>query len=87
MGRIGAHMSIAGGVPCAVRRAVLHGCEALQIFSKSANQWRARPLPAQEIAAFRAALAQQPGERARDARQGAGLGAAGAGARVQDDAH
>ncbi len=56
MGRIGAHMSIAGGVPCAVRRAVLHGCEALQIFSKSANQWRARPLPGQEIAEFRAAL-------------------------------
>ncbi len=56
MGRIGAHMSIAGGVPCAVRRAVLHGCEALQIFSKSANQWRARPLPAEEIREFRALL-------------------------------
>jgi deoxyribonuclease-4 len=57
MGRIGAHMSIAGGLPCAVRRAVLHGCEALQIFSKSANQWRARPLPADEVAEFRTALA------------------------------
>ncbi len=57
MGRIGAHMSIAGGVPCAVRRAVLHGCEALQIFSKSANQWRARPLPAQEVGEFRTTLA------------------------------
>ncbi len=58
MGRIGAHMSIAGGLPRAVERAVLHGCEALQIFSKSANQWRARPLPAAEIAEFRAALAR-----------------------------
>jgi deoxyribonuclease-4 len=57
MGRIGAHMSIAGGVPCAVRRAVLHGCEALQIFSKSASQWRARPLPVDEVAEFRRALA------------------------------
>ena len=28
-------------------------CEALQIFSKNANQWRARPLPAAEISAFR----------------------------------
>jgi len=57
MGRIGAHMSIAGGLPCAVRRAVLHGCEAFQIFSKSANQWRARPLPPDEVAEFRAAIA------------------------------
>jgi deoxyribonuclease-4 len=57
MGRIGAHMSIAGGVPLAVRRGVLHGCEALQIFSKSANQWRARPLGDAEILEFRVALA------------------------------
>ena len=51
-------MSIAGGLPCAVERAVLHGCEALQIFTKSASQWRARPLPGDEVAGFRAALAQ-----------------------------
>ncbi len=50
-------MSIAGGLPRAVERAKLHGCEAVQIFSKSANQWRARPLPDSEIADFRAALA------------------------------
>jgi deoxyribonuclease IV len=46
-------MSIAGGLPLAVDRAVLHGCEALQIFSKSSNQWRARSLPREEIARFR----------------------------------
>jgi len=34
----------------------MHGCEALQIFSKSANQWRARALPDREISEFRAAL-------------------------------
>ena len=28
-------------------------CETLQIFSKNASQWRARPLPPEEIAAFR----------------------------------
>jgi deoxyribonuclease-4 len=49
----GAHMSIAGGLPLAVDRAVAHGCEALQIFSKSSSQWRARPLEAQEIRDFR----------------------------------
>ena len=46
-------MSIAGGLPFAIARAELHKCETLQIFSKNASQWRARPLPPQEIAAFR----------------------------------
>ena len=46
-------MSVAGGLPLAIARAQLHGCETLQIFSKNASQWRARPLPPAEIAAFR----------------------------------
>ena len=52
MPRIGAHMSIGGGLPRAVDRAALHGCDALQIFTKSAGQWRARPLPPEEVRAF-----------------------------------
>jgi len=51
-------MSIAGGLPNAVARATIHGCEALQIFSKNASQWRARPLPREEIAAFRQAAGE-----------------------------
>ncbi len=51
--RIGAHMSVAGGVSKAVDRAVAHGCEALQIFSKNANQWRGKPLDPAEVRAFR----------------------------------
>jgi deoxyribonuclease-4 len=47
-------MSVAGGLPRAVERAVAHRCEALQIFSKNANQWRGRDLPASEIREFRA---------------------------------
>ncbi len=47
-------MSVAGGLPRAVERAVVHRCDALQIFSKNANQWRGRPLPAAEIRDFRA---------------------------------
>ena len=46
-------MSIGGGLPRAVDRAALHGCDALQIFTKSAGQWRARPLPPEEVRAFR----------------------------------
>jgi deoxyribonuclease-4 len=47
-------MSVAGGLPRAVERAVVHRCGALQIFAKNANQWRGRELPRQEIREFRA---------------------------------
>ena len=53
MPRLGAHLSIAGGLPRAVDRAVASTCEALQIFTKSAGQWRARPLPDDEVVLFR----------------------------------
>jgi deoxyribonuclease-4 len=46
-------MSIAGGLPRAVDRAEASRCEALQIFTKSVGQWRARDLPPAEIARFR----------------------------------
>jgi deoxyribonuclease-4 len=52
--RIGAHMSVAGGVTKAVDRAVLHDCEALQIFTKNGSQWRGKPLDPDEIRTFRA---------------------------------
>jgi deoxyribonuclease-4 len=55
--RIGAHMSVAGGVSKAVERARLHGCEALQIFTKNASEWKAKPLDPVEITAFRKAVA------------------------------
>lgn len=56
MPRLGAHLSIAGGLPRAVDRAVATRCDALQIFTKSAGQWRARPLPPGEVALFRRRL-------------------------------
>jgi deoxyribonuclease-4 len=46
-------MSVAGGVSRAVERAVLHGCEALQIFCKNANQWLGKPIDRDEIVRFR----------------------------------
>jgi deoxyribonuclease IV len=52
--RLGAHMSVAGGLPLAVDRAVVHGCDALQIFAKNASQWRGRIVPPEEVRAFRA---------------------------------
>jgi deoxyribonuclease-4 len=56
--RIGAHMSVAGGVSKAVERAVVHGCEALQIFSKNASQWRGKPLDPAEVRTFRTRIEQ-----------------------------
>jgi deoxyribonuclease-4 len=58
MPRLGAHLSIAGGLPRAVDRAVASRCEALQIFTKSAGQWRARPLPEDEVVLFRRRVAE-----------------------------
>jgi len=57
MPRFGAHMSVAGGLPRAVERAVVHRCEALQIFAKNASQWRGRVIPPEEIREFRARVA------------------------------
>lgn len=47
-------MSVAGGLPRAVDRAIAHRCEALQIFAKNANQWRGRIVPKEEVREFRA---------------------------------
>jgi deoxyribonuclease-4 len=46
-------MSVAGGLPRAVERGIVHGCDAMQIFAKNASQWRGRVLPAEEVRAFR----------------------------------
>jgi deoxyribonuclease-4 len=57
MPRLGAHLSISGGLPRAVDRAVASRCEALQIFTKSAGQWRARVIPVDVIVLFRRRVA------------------------------
>ena len=58
MPRLGAHLSISGGLPRAVDRAEASGCAALQIFTKSAGQWRAREIPPEEIALFKRRVRQ-----------------------------
>ncbi|HUG14389.1 MAG TPA: deoxyribonuclease IV [Thermomicrobiales bacterium] len=50
--KLGAHMSIAGGFDKAVERAGSVDSEALQIFTKNQNQWRARPIMDDEVARF-----------------------------------
>jgi deoxyribonuclease-4 len=47
-------MSVAGGVSNAVERAVLHGCEALQIFTRNSRQLRlGKPLDPADVRRFR----------------------------------
>lgn len=55
--RLGAHISIAGGVDKAIERGQRIGCQTMQIFTKNANQWAGKPLPADAIERFRAGLA------------------------------
>lgn len=56
--RLGAHVSIAGGVDLAVLRGLDLGCDAFQIFTKNNNQWRAFPLKKEVVERFRSNLAE-----------------------------
>ncbi len=56
---LGAHMSIAGGVDLAIERGAAIGCTAIQVFTKSNNQWAARPLPEEEVARFKTERARR----------------------------
>jgi deoxyribonuclease-4 len=47
--RLGAHMSIAGGLFRALERGGATGCEVVQIFSGSNQQWRVRPLGDEDL--------------------------------------
>lgn len=50
--RLGAHMSIAGGVDKALLRGQQTGCDTIQIFTKNNNQWRAKPLTKREVKTY-----------------------------------
>jgi len=54
---LGAHMSITGGLDKSVARGSSIGCETIQIFTKSNQQWRAKPLEVEDVARFQAARA------------------------------
>ncbi|HUY92475.1 MAG TPA: deoxyribonuclease IV [Pirellulales bacterium] len=58
MAILGAHMSIAGGYHKAVEIAARAGCDCVQLFTKNNNQWRAKPISAEEADQFRTALGE-----------------------------
>jgi deoxyribonuclease IV len=55
---IGAHESISGGVYTAFERAESVGCATLQVFTKSSNQWYAKPLSDEDIANYKSAASK-----------------------------
>jgi len=55
---IGAHESIAGGIHLAFERAENIGCRVLQVFTKSSNQWYAKPLGDGDIANYKTAASK-----------------------------
>lgn len=52
---IGAHESVAGGVANAIVRGAADQCEAIQIFTRNSNQWKAKPVTQAEAELFRKA--------------------------------
>lgn len=54
--KLGAHMSIAGGYYKALERAGSIGCTAVQLFTKNANQWAAKPIAPGDVELFRTSL-------------------------------
>jgi deoxyribonuclease-4 len=51
-------MSIAGGCHNALLEAQAHGCDTVQLFTKSSNQWNAKELTDADVALFRKTLRQ-----------------------------
>lgn len=54
----GAHLSIAGGYHRALVAARTYDCEAVQLFTKNSNQWRAKELTDDDVNAFQETLRQ-----------------------------
>ena len=53
--RLGAHMSIAGGLHRALERGLDAGCSVVQLFVKNQVQWTAKPLTDEDVRLFKKA--------------------------------
>ncbi|MCD6353418.1 MAG: deoxyribonuclease IV [Proteobacteria bacterium] len=56
--RFGFHISIAGGFPRVIPRALRTGCETMQIFSGNPRAWKKKPFNPEEAQNFQEALSQ-----------------------------
>jgi deoxyribonuclease-4 len=56
--RLGAQISTAGGIYQAFARGKVAGCDSILVFTKSNRQWSAKPLTAEDIAAYQQAATE-----------------------------
>ena len=56
--RLGAHVSVAGGLHNAIHEALDIGADTFQMFSKNQRQWIAKPLTDNEITSFKEPLSK-----------------------------
>lgn len=52
---LGTHVSVAGGLHLGVQRGLDLGCQCIQLFTKNANAWQAKPLDDDAVAAWKQA--------------------------------
>ena len=53
MPRLGAHMSILGGLHLALERGQSIGCETIQVFTRNSNRWQSKQRTPEELELFR----------------------------------
>ncbi|MEK7825905.1 MAG: deoxyribonuclease IV [Nitrospirota bacterium] len=51
--RLGAHMSISGGLHLSLERGKAVGCDVIQLFTKNSTQWKGRIIKEEEAALFK----------------------------------
>lgn len=51
--KLGCHVSIAGGMHTAIDRGRALGCDAIQVFTKNASQWKGKPLDPEDVRLFK----------------------------------
>jgi len=56
MPRLGAHMSIRGGLHLALERGHSIGCETIQLFTRNSNRWKSKPRTPEELELYRQTL-------------------------------
>jgi deoxyribonuclease-4 len=57
---IGAHVSIAGGVPNAWQNLAAISADCIQIFTANQRQWQPKPISAEDLSAYQAARQKSP---------------------------
>ena len=58
MPRLGAHMSILGGLHLALERGHSIGCETIQLFTRNSARWKAKARTPEELEQYRETQAQ-----------------------------